>query len=311
MNKLKLHWLFSRYMAPEGGEGSAGAGSAPASDAAEASFTTDGSDVDWGSLSDGVSPGSDDEDADDGGGSKPAAPAVVADPPARPETGPEYDEDGTPLQPAATPDEPAPDAPKTPVEEPGEQKTPEQIAAEQEALQTRFKEWQVSESARLEKEVYALSEDDAARLQTEPELVLPQLAAKMHMTVMQNALEAVQRMLPQMLQPELKRGETESKAQDMFFKVNSDLTTKDLPEIIEAGKLFRKRNPKATPEEAAQAIGEIVRAATGRKTRPAPVAAQGNGSKAPHRPPAAGSRGAAASPKPKAEPTKWDEFIDE
>lgn len=311
MNKLKLHWLFSRYMAPEGGEGSAGA-SAPASDAGESSFTTDGSDVDWGSLSDGVAPGSDDEEGEDGGAPTPAAkPAVVADPTSKPDASPEYDDDGTPLQPKATPDEPAPDAPQTPVEEPGEQKTPEQVAAEQEALQTRFKEWQQSEMSRLEKDVYALSEDDAARLQTEPELVLPQLAAKMHMTVMQNALEAVQRMIPQMLQPELKRGETESKAQDMFFKVNSDLDPKKhLPKIIEAGKLYRQMNPKATPEEAAQAIGQIVRVGLGLKTQPT-APPQGNGSKAPHRPPAAGSRGAAANPKAKAEPTKWDEFIDE
>lgn len=284
MNK-KLHWIF--YRAPEGDDGSSNGG-APAPEPT----TNDGSSsADWESLNEDVPQG-----ADDGGGSD----EVVLDDPA-PEADPAAVEENP--DPEATTKEPEAAKPVTPVQE-AVAKTPEQLAAEEAALATRFKEWQQSETQRLVKE-YTFDEDTAARLQTEPELVLPELAAKMQMNMTQSIVEIVQRMMPSMVQPELQRTDSEAKAKTFFTEHNPDIDlSKHQEAVIEAGKAFRKLNPKAAPEVAAKAIGQIVRTSLG-LAEPAPTPRTKAG---PHRPPAAGARGPSI-PKPAEGGNKWADLV--
>jgi hypothetical protein len=283
----KLHWIFNQYRAPEGDDGASNGG-APAPEPE----TNDGEGVDWEALSEGVEQG-----ADEGGGSS----EVVLDDPL-PTGALSSDPEGNP-DPNATTQEPKTEEP-APVETPVA-KTPEQEAAEQEALVTRFKEWQQSETQRLVKE-YAFDEDTAARLQTEPELVLPELAAKMQMNMTQQIVEIVQRMMPSMVQPVLANNTSEAKAKDFFLEHNPDLDlTKHQAAVLEAGKAFRKLNPKATPEQAAKAIGQIVRTSLGLET-PAPTPRAKAG---PHRPVAAGAKTAPA-PKP-VTGNKWADLAED
>lgn len=291
----KLHWIVRQYLAPAGDDGAPGG--APAASAE----TDDAGGVDWEALNEGVEQG-----ADEGGGSDDSGIDDDEPPTAAFSTPPEENPD-----PNATTQDPAAPAPVTPVAEPAPvpTKTPEELAAEQADLAKRFAEWQQSETTRLTKE-YQFSEDDAARLQTEPELVLPELAAKMQMSMTQSIVEIVQRMMPQMVQPELQRTSKEAEAETFFAQHNSDINLKDATHrnaVIEAGKAFRKMNPKATPEQAAKGIGQIVRTALDLKTVAAPPPVPK--AKGVHRPAAAGSRGPAASAK--AEPNKWAELSED
>jgi hypothetical protein len=296
MHKLKLHWIFNRFQSEEDGSGTAAAsGAAPAAPA----DANDAGGVDWGDMSDGVQPGS-----DEGGGSD----EVELDPNA-PE-GTQGHEDDDPAPATTTTDEPQTTDPETPVTETEEVKTPEQQAAEQKELTEKFAKWRQGQLEKLSKD-YAFDEDTAARLQTEPELVLPELAARMHMDIMQSVVETVQRMMPQMVQPVLKQTDVEAKANDLFYGINSDLNpSKHHKHVLAAAQTFRQMNPKATPEQAAKGIGEIVRVSLGLNTKPAPTPAAGKGKPAPHRPPAAGSRGATA-PRTKMEPSVWSELAED
>lgn len=293
MNNAAWMWKQRSYRAPEGDDGSSNGGAPGASPE-----TDNGDGPDWASLNDDVPLGADEGGGSDDDSGVDASPTPSTQPVETPEEKPE---------PEATTPDPAAPKPVTPVQEEAPVKTPEEQAAESAALTKRFEEWRQSEEKRLTGE-YQFDEDTAARLQTEPELVLPELAAKMHMQVMQQVVETVQRMMPSMVQPVLQNTTREAEAATFFTSHNSDLNLNDAATrsaIQEAGIAFRKMNPKATPEEAAKGIGQMVRVARGLPTPPPAVKEKAS----PHRPAAAGARGSSASSKPAA--NQWSELLDE
>lgn len=295
----KLHWIVRRYLAEEDGSGTSGGGSAAPAPAAE---TNDAGGVDWGDMNSDVTPGSD-EDGDEEG--------VVPDPDA-PEGTDGHEDDDLPADESTTDEDPA-EQTATPIQPAEPQQTPEEAAAAQKKLEEDFVKWEQAQIAQLTKD-YGFDEDTASRLQTEPELVLPELAAQMHMKVMKQVVETVQRMMPGMVQPVLAQTNTEAKANELFYSANNDLNPKQHHDkVIEAAKLYRKMNPKATPDEAVKGIGEIVRLTLGLKTQPkAKAAPAGKAKGAPHRPPAAGGRGGAASAsKAKPASTVWSELAED
>lgn len=301
MNKLKLHWLFNRFMAEEDGSGTSGAAPAPADEPSGSD-----ADVDWGSMSD-----AEDLGGDEGG----ELTGVVPD--SNPPAPPEGIEDESTNSPSQTPPQDPTTAqesvqePATPVPDPEPQQTPEEQAAAQKKLDEDFAKWEQGQIETLTKN-YQFDEDTALRLQTEPELVLPELAARMHMDITKQIVQTVQRMMPQMVQPVLQKTDIEAKANALFYGINSDLNpAKHGKHVLAAAQTFRQMNPKATPEEAAKGIGEIVRVSMGLKTQPAPQAQTGKGKQQPHRPPAAGGRGGAAAPKGEKAPTAWDDLLDD
>lgn len=291
MSKLMMKLMSRVYRNEEDGSGSSGAeGAAPAADPSA---------VDWGDMSEGVSPGSDDDNADVPDDSSGADPAGTS-----PESSTPDDESGTD-DPATKPDADAPAVPQEDADAPTPL-TPEEEAAQAKELEDKFKEWKQAELAKLEKS-YAFDEDTAARLLTEPELVLPKLAAELELNATRRALEAVQRMIPQLVPQVIGSQQHEDKAKDYFYGANPDLK-KHHKEVLEAGKLFRKMNPKATPEEAAEKIGNMVRQGLG---LPLPAKKEAGGGKGPaqkpHRPAGAGStRPPAAAGK--VEKSVWDDL---
>lgn len=116
---------------------------------------------------------------------------------------------------------------------------------------------------------YTLSPEDAERFQTEPETVLPVLAAKVHLDV----LDAVMAQLPQrvgaLIQQTTAAERREAEAEREFFAPFPDLQPYKA-QVLQVGRMFRAANPKATKEEAIQMIGSIVRQSLG---LPAPNAA--------------------------------------
>lgn len=294
MNKLLAGMMNRIYQAPEGDDGeSNGGGDAPASAPAG-----ELSSADWEGLNADVEPGADDDEGDGVEAAPAASPAAPTG--KKPEADPLQNATTDPADPV-DPNLEAPADPdaSTPVDSDEPKLTPEQVAEQEKAFKEDFDKWRQAETTRLT-EVYGFDEDTAQRLQTEPELVLPEVAARLHMQVMQNTLEAVHRMLPQVIPQLLQQQNTEKTAMDTFYGINPDLK-KYHKQVIQAGKMFRKLNPKASPEEAAKKIGSIVRDSLGlapltaAATAPAAPAAPARRT-APHRPAMAGSGGGVKQP---------------
>lgn len=152
--------------------------------------------------------------------------------------------------PAKTPEQPEPVTPPT-VEG---QKTP---SAEE------YQTWRNQRLTELEQQ-YALDEAAASAALTEPETVLPKLAAKVHLEVLESSMRAVQAMLPAMMQQMQAGTALNERAKGLFASVNPDLADPQYEgAILQFGQLYRSMNRTAPPEEAARAIGNLVRSAYG------------------------------------------------
>ena len=304
---LKLMGRVYRNEATDGGDSGGGGTSEPA--ASDAGFGA----ADWEALNDGVAPGADDEDGEgsEAPAPSPAPAASTAAPAPAPaaSTEPATGTDPVEQDPAAQP--------QTPVEPAEQQLTPEQIAAQNAKIAEDFAKWEQAEIQRLATEVYTFDEETAARLQTEPELVLPQLAARLQLQATRNALEAVQRMLPQIIPQMMQQTTTEKSAMEAFYGANPDLRQYH-EQVLTAGKMFRKLNPKAKPEEAIKRIGDMVRMSLGLNApaatpaaSPAP-AGKPAGRVAPHRPaqPGGGSGTKVQKAQPQGDAAFWGEMAD-
>lgn len=125
----------------------------------------------------------------------------------------------------------------------------------------------VAEQQRIQEELekaYAFTEEEALAFQTEPELILPKLAANLHMRIAQDVLAGVQSVLPSLLQHVTTTSTAETAARELFYRTNQDLNNPAYEDaIIQCGKLFRSVNRDASPEQAAVLIGNMARQALG------------------------------------------------
>lgn len=185
------------------------------------------------------------------------------------------------------------------------QLTPEQVAEQQ----RQWQEYQAQQVAQLE-QFYAMGEDDALALATEPEKVLPKLAARLHMQVMQNVQAQMAQTMPNVMKTVQEATVRENKAKEEFFKAWPELRGNE-QQVMQAGLLFRQMNPLASPQEAIEGIGRIVMAATGKQRvaggAPAPQGQRQASGTAPFKP-AAGVGGAQHKAQSK---TAWEDLIDD
>jgi hypothetical protein len=187
--------------------------------------------------------------------------------------------------------------------------TPESPAAPSPSQEPDYAAWRNEQITALTAG-YQLSDEEAAAALTEPEVVIPKLLARAHMQAVESAIRGMQAMLPQMMQAQQQTTSVETRAQEMFFGANSDLKDPALaPAIQECGKLFRKLNPKATPEQAVLGIGNLVRSTMGM-----PAAAAGQPVAAPAAPvasaaPFAPARGGGGRPLVAQSNSAWEELL--
>lgn len=138
--------------------------------------------------------------------------------------------------------------------------------------------WRQNNMTALERE-YGLSEDDANTMLTEPEKVLPKLAATLHMNITEHVMRSVAAMVPNMIGQVQESSQRENQAKSEFYKVNDDLADPKFTDaILQMGAMYRQVNGSAPPQEAILAIGNLVRTAMGLPLRaaggaPAPAAA--------------------------------------
>lgn len=113
-------------------------------------------------------------------------------------------------------------------------------------------------------QLYALSEDDAHAMITEPEKVLPKLLAKMHLQATQSVLNSMQTVVPQIVSTTSNAAKAETEARQAFFSVNDDLAKPEYePAVLQIAAMYRQINPTAPRAEAIQKIGELARVSLG------------------------------------------------
>lgn len=158
---------------------------------------------------------------------------------------------------------------------------PEPTPAQAPAPAFEYDAWRTQHLSGLEKH-YALDAETAQAMLTEPETVLPKLAAQVHFEVTENVLKAVHQMMPGLITQLSRNTEVETKAQNAFFEKNPDLKGVDQAKILQIGAMFRQVNPTADADTTIVTIGNMVRTALGL--------------------PAAGSAGQGAAPTVPAQP---------
>jgi hypothetical protein len=232
--------------------------------------TVDESGIDWSEYSD--EQGGDDEVVAMEGDIEVVAPPVAKAPPPPVETVPPVQEPAaqpteTPaVTPAATPTQTPQSQPVTPVSPPSPPaatpgSAPSTIPTVPVEPTLDIGKWEQEQISQLS-QFYAIDEADAQSLQTEPELILPKLAANMHMAVTKSILASVQAMLPQMLAHHTQQMTVEQQARNEFFTANPDLVGQE-DAVLQVGKMFRAANPTATKEQAVKVIGDMVRMSLG------------------------------------------------
>lgn len=194
-------------------------------------------------------------------------------PPPAPPKPPQKAPAQTPKPPQKAPDQPPaqqPDAAQPPTEEPADSPTEEEPQAAETPEQRTARETQEkAERERVEKEQFAklveyykIPDDMAARLSTEPELVLPVLAAKIHQALMRTSLNMLAQELPQRIEQIQTYRAAEEKSKEAFYSRWPGLKGHE-KQVLQVGRMYRQMNPKATPEQAIEKIGRVVNAALG------------------------------------------------
>ncbi len=278
---LKMKWPLNSPEdstgAPSGGAPSSGAASVPAtvpaqvdlpalpaSDAHESETAKgsespnvegDESSIDWHAESEPAADAPD--DVVEGDEPPPAPPKPPAQqPPKPPAQPPAQKPPETPPEAPKPPEQQPPAAPKQPVAE-----TPEQVQARELAEKTTREAAEKEQHAKLV-EYYKIPDDMAARLATEPELVLPELAAKMHQAMLKSTMNMLAAELPHRLQMLNTYNEGEKKSSEAFYGKWPQLKGHE-QQVLQVGRMYRQMNPKATPEQAIEKIGRVVIAALG------------------------------------------------
>lgn len=223
----------------------------------------------------------------------PAAPAATTPPVATPPAAPA----ATPPQAATPPAQaPAPAAATTPPEQQQQQDQPDPYLK---ALQDN----QDKALGELQK-YYTMDEKAAERFEQEPMKFLSEMAARLHLAVLQNTYSAVLTRLPELSMATLQQHNTYTAAEDQFFKAWDgvfDRNNQDQLKVLATyGQMFRSQNPNASAEEFTKYVGAAAMAHLGLKK----PTGKGNGQRrpVPHTPAAAGG----GAPPAGGEPPKLD-----
>jgi hypothetical protein len=209
-------------------------------------------------------------------------------------------------KPAEPAPEPAPAAEEQPaVEEPPaapvvETKTPEQ-------LQQEHTKWREESEAKLT-EFYAIDKEDAELLLTEPEKVIPKLAARLHLEVSTAVAEAVKSLLPSAIQQMSAQQSVAEKQEGEFFKAWPKLNdTKHHNTLQRLGVTYRNSHPQATPDDFIRDVGAMAMVAL-RIPFDEPAAPEPEPKVPPHVPAAAAGGSAPARP---TSTNPFAQFVDE
>jgi len=108
--------------------------------------------------------------------------------------------------------------------------------------------------AELEKR-YALSQEDADAMISEPEAVIPKLAARLYVDIYENMMNMLQHQLPHVVRDVQTTSSRQQKDEEAFYTAWPALRNVDRNELIRIGQMYRQLNPQATREQFIQDVG--------------------------------------------------------
>lgn len=127
----------------------------------------------------------------------------------------------------------------------------------------------------LEK-AYALTDDQADMLTTDPQKIFPQLAAQLHMQVMAHVLRVFEAALPQQIESLNQRQTQYQQVEGQFKQLYPDLDLTK-PEVYQAvgsaAELIKKQFPTLSMDEKVKRVGLLAHSLLGTQIAPAPAAA--------------------------------------
>lgn len=263
--------------------------------------------VNWGEISGEMGSGDSDVEAVEGDQEVIEPPAeVTPEPVAAPDEAiaPAPQEPVAPSSPVAAPvtgTVPSHDAQPTPAP------PPEPVQPTAAAPAFDLAQWEKEQLTGLEK-IYALNEQDAQDLQTQPELILPRLAANMHMVITKSLLTAMQGVMPGQIAQFNQQISADTQARDAFYGANPDLKDHE-DAVLRVAQVFRAANPTAPRDTAIKIIGEMTRSSLGLvKVAPTEAAPQAPVSNVKPFSPARGGGGGTVPAKPK---NMWAELVED
>lgn len=144
------------------------------------------------------------------------------------------------------------------IEEPQQQAT-------QEGEQPNYEELRTNALSELE-ERYKFSEEDENAFTSEPEKVLPKMAARVYMDAFESISRSLTAQLPQMVDNVIRQREVQRQSADKFYSRWDKLDRNDqrVQQLVgQTYNVYRQLNPRATEEEAIRDVGMQVMTALG------------------------------------------------
>lgn len=142
---------------------------------------------------------------------------------------------------------------------------PEPLTAEQEAEQLKQLRGALEQS-------YALTDEDADAVLTDPKTALPRLMANAHLQIMGQVAQMLQHVVPQILEVTTKQSQTKQSINDKFAarwpELAADAANKQ--SVIAAIQTVKAANPTLSVDEVIEKVGPVAYAIIG---KPVPVAA--------------------------------------
>jgi hypothetical protein len=239
-----------------------GGGSDASSSAGESSGDSSG--IDWGHLNDQFSDDSDDAPTSaqpvatqTTGTAQTAAPAAATptgEPAAAVQPVQQQPQGQVEQQPQAAqqPAAPVQQAEQQPVQQP--QMTEEQLQTQRNAARETWKAGLINN--------YALSEEQAAMVISDPGSVLPAMAADIHMRMLDDTAQFIRTALPDMIAQTMKQNQALEEGQNLFFTEWPELKGKE-DMVMRMGQLWRQQNPYASREEFIKQVGPLAWNAAG------------------------------------------------
>lgn len=113
-------------------------------------------------------------------------------------------------------------------------------------------------------QLYAFSDEDASAMQTEPELVIPRLAAKMHAEIMSDVLQGIKAIVPHYVTQHTTQVSAEEQAWNDFYSANEDLrTVATRDQVLAVAQIYRQMHPQAQGADLLKGIGKVMRQTMG------------------------------------------------
>ena len=164
---------------------------------------------------------------------------------------------------------------------------------------------------------YALSDEDAQAIRSNPEEalpdLLPKLAARVHRSVQEQMAKGLAQGLPQYLQQHQQQQQQQAQAEEKFFSRWPKLKDKDPSQLVRLMQAHRQAYPDATVEERIEDVGSMamVKLKIPFEDQPAaPVEESVPAATAPPPPATSGSRGPAPSNAQAATPNTFESLAE-